>query len=213
MKTILSFALILTGFAAVAQLRTPAASPAGTVTAVVGLTEVKIEYSRPRVKGRKIVGDGAAFVTPYGAIWRTGANAGTKITFADDVTVEGTKVAAGTYLIFSWPGATEWTITFYSDLNLGGDTGHYDKSKEVANFKVKSEKLAEKIETLTFNIGDISDDSKTAKVQLTWENTSVKFGVAVDFDKKVMESIERTLGNGGGSFYQAANYYFENGKD
>jgi len=57
---------------------------------------------------------------------------------------------------------------------------YYDKTKEVANFKVKSEKLTEKIETLTFNISDIADDSKTAKVQLAWENTSVKFTIGVE---------------------------------
>jgi hypothetical protein len=213
MKTFLSIALILCGIAAVAQVRVPAPSPAGSVSAVVGLTDVKIDYSRPRIKGRKIFGDGAGFVTPYGLIWRTGANDGTKITFSDEVTVEGTKVPAGTYLIFTWPGESEWTVSLYKDLDLGGDTEHYDKTKEAANFKVKSEKLAEKIETLTFNIGDIADDSKTAKVQLTWENTSVKFGIGVDFDAKVMKSIEANTKVSPGAYYQSAIYYLENGKD
>ncbi len=213
MKTLLSIALIITGFATLAQVRTPSASPGGSVSTVVGLTEVKIDYSRPRIKGRKIFGEGAGFVTPYGSIWRTGANNGSKITFADDVTVEGIKVPAGSYMIYTWPGASEWTISLYKDLELGGNTSGYDKSKEAANFKVKSEKLAEKIETLTFAIGDIADDSKTAKVQLAWENTSVKFTIGVDFDAKVMESIKNTTGQSGGAFYQAATYYFENGKD
>jgi hypothetical protein len=213
MKTLLSIALIVSGFAVLAQVRTPSASPAGSVSTVVGLTDVKIDYSRPRIKGRKIFGEGAGFVTPYGSIWRTGANDGTKITFSDDVTVEGVKVPAGTYLIFTWPGASEWTVSFYKDLTLGGDYEHYDKTKEAANFKVKSEKLAEKIETLTFNIGDIADDSKTAKVQLAWENTSVKFGIAVDYDAKVMKSIEASTKVNPGAYFQSAVYYLENGKD
>lgn len=211
MKTIFSLVLVAICLVSQAQVKAPAASPAGSVSTVVGLTDVKIDYSRPRIKGRKIFGEGAGFVTPYGSIWRTGANDGTKISFSDDVTVEGIKVPAGQYLIFTWPGATEWTVSLYKDLEIGGEYDKYDKAKEAANFKVKSEKLAEKIETLTFNIGDISDDSKTAKVQLMWENTSVKFTVAVDFDAKVMESISKNTG--GGSFYQAATYYFESGKD
>jgi len=73
--------------------------------------------------------------------------------------------------------------------------------------------LLRKIETLTFNVGDISDDSKTAKVQLTWENTSVKFGVAVDYDAKVMKSIEASTKVNPGNYFQAAVYYLENGKD
>jgi len=213
MKTLLSILLLAFCLISEAQVQTPSASPAATVTTVVGLTDVKISYSRPRIKGRKIFGEGNGFVVPFGAIWRSGANTGTKISFSDDVTVEGTKVPAGEYLIFSWPGATEWTVSLYSDLTLGGNTDKYDKSKEVANFKVKPEVLAEKIETLTFNITDISDDSKMAKVQLAWENTSVKFKIGVDFDAKVMKSIEASTKVNPGNYFQAAVYYLENGKD
>ena len=213
MKTFLFFLLMISAVAGQAQVQTPSPSPAGSVTATVGLTEVKITYSRPRIKGRKIFGEEAGHVVPFGSIWRTGANNGTKISFSDEVTVEGTKVPAGEYLIFTWPGASEWTVSLYKDLTLGGDTEHYDKAKEAASFKVKSEKLSEKVETLTFNIGDISDDSKTAKVQLAWENTSVKFTVGVDFDAKVMKSIDASTKVSAGTYLQSAVYYLETGKD
>ena len=81
MKTILSLVLVALCLVSQAQVKTPAASPAGSVTTVVGLTDVKIDYSRPRIKGRKIFGEGAGFLTPYGSIWRTGANNGTKSPF------------------------------------------------------------------------------------------------------------------------------------
>jgi hypothetical protein len=161
-----------------------------------------------------IFGDAAkGALVPYGTIWRTGANSGTKISFSDDVKVEGIDVPKGEYLIFTWPGAAEWTISFYKDLTLGGNTGGYDKANEVANFKVKSEKLTEKVETLTFNIGDLSDDNKTAKVQIAWENTSVKFNVAVDYDAKVMKSIESSLNVNPNSYFQAAVYYLNTNRD
>src|SRR5437870_5809912 len=99
-----------------AQVVTPAASPAASVSTIVGLTDIKIDYSRPRAKGRKIFGETAnGALLPYGAIWRTGANSGTKISFSDDVKVEGIAVPKGQYLIFSWPGATEWTVSLYKD--------------------------------------------------------------------------------------------------
>jgi hypothetical protein len=197
-----------------AQVVTPAASPAASVSTVVGLTDIKIDYSRPRAKGRKIFGETAnGALLPYGAIWRTGANSGTKISFSDDVKVEGIAVPKGQYLIFSWPGATEWTVSLYKDLSIGGNTPDYDKTKEAANFKVKPEKLTEKVETFTINITDISDDSKNAKIQLAWENTSVKFGVTVDYDAKVMASIENSTKPNAGNYYSAAVYYLENGKD
>jgi len=212
MKNAFLIVLLAISLMANAQVQTPQASPAGSVSAVVGLTDVKVDYFRPSAKGRKIFGEGTSLI-PYGAIWRTGANSGTKITFGDDVKVEGIPVAKGEYLIFTWPGATEWTISLYKDVSLGGNTDGYDKSKEAANFKVKSEKLADKVETLTINIGDISADSKSAKVQIAWENTSVKFTLGVDYDAKVMKSIEAATKVNPNNYFSAAVYYLENGKD
>lgn len=213
MKNLLVIALLAVGLTATAQVQTPQASPAASTTTVVGLTDVKIDYSRPSAKGRKIFGDAANVVVPYGKIWRTAANAGTKITFSDDVKVEGIAVPKGEYLIYTWPGATEWTVSLYKDISLGGNTDGYDKSKEAANFKVKSEKLTERVETFTVQIVDIAADNKTAKIQIAWENTSVKFTIAVDYDAKVMKSIEAATKVNPNNYFNAAVYYLENGKD
>ena len=212
-KSLLIVALAIVSLVVEAQVQTPQPSPAGSVSTVVGLTDVKIDYFRPRVKGRKVFSTDAAALVPYGKIWRTGANTGTKITFSDDVKVEGTAVPKGEYLILSWPDANEWTISLYKDVSLGGNMGGYDASKDAAKFKVKPEKLAEKVEVLTFNIGDFSDDAKTAKVQMAWENTSVKFTIAVDYDAKVMKSIESATKVNPNNYFQAAVYYLETGKD
>ncbi len=213
MKNAFLIVLLAVGLVANGQIQTPQASATASTSTTVGLTDVKIDYARPSAKGRAIFGDAATVVVPYGKIWRTGANGGTKITFSDDVKVEGVAVAKGEYLIFSWPGAAEWTISLYKDIALGGNTGGYDKTKEAANFKVKSEKLSEKVETLTFNIGDISADSKSAKVQIAWENTSVKFTIIADYDAKVMKSIEASTKVNPTNYYAAAVYYMDNGKD
>ncbi len=191
---------------ATAQIQTPQASSAGSVSSRVGLTDIKVDYSRPKMKGRKIFGEGSDFLIPFGKIWRTGANNGTVISFSEDVKVEGIAVPKGEYLIFTWPGATEWTIALYKDLGLGGNTEGYTQEKEQARFNVKSEKLGEKVETFTVAIGDISTDNTTAKIQLAWENTSVKFTVLAEFDSKIMSSINRNL-------IASARYYFENKKD
>lgn len=212
MKKLLLIVLSAICLVAEAQVTTPAPSPAGSVSSTVGLTDIKVDYFRPRAKGRKIFGDAGALV-PNGAIWRTGANSGTRISFSDDVKIEGTTVPKGQYLLFTWPGAAEWTVSLYKDLALGGNTDDYNKANEVVNIKVKPEKLTEKVETFTINITDISDDSKSAKVQLAWENTSVKIPVAVDYDAKVMKSIDTYTKVSPGNYYQAAVYYAENGKD
>ena len=206
-------ALVFVGLGVDAQVRIPAASPAGSVSTTVGLTDVKIDYSRPRVKGRTIFGSAATVLVPNGKIWRTGANNGTKISFSGDVKVEGIAVPKGEYLVITWPGATEWTVALNKNVEMGGDLDKYDAAQDAANFKVKPEKLTEKVETMTFNIGDISDDSKSAKVQLAWENTSVKFTVSADYDAAVMASIQENTKVDPYNYFQAAVYYLENGKD
>lgn len=212
-KSILVIAFLCTCVLLEAQIQTPAASPPASVSTQVGLTDIKINYFRPRAKDRKIFGTDANVLVPYGKIWRTGANSGTRIEFSDDVTVEGKPVKKGEYLILTWPGATEWTISIYKDVALGGNMGGYKEENDVAKFTVKPGKLTEKVDAFTINITDIAPDNKSAKIELAWENTSVKFTVGVSFDEKVMASIKANTQVNPGNYFQAAVYYLETGKD
>lgn len=211
-KTLLIVAMAVMFMVSEAQIQTPAASPAGSVSSTIGLTEVKIDYFRPSLKGRRIFGE-KDVMYPHGSIWRTGANSGTKISFSDDVKVEGIDVPKGEYLIFTWPDAGEWGVALYKDLSLGGNTNAYDPSKEAAKFKVKTRKLADKVETFTISIDDIAPDNKSGVVTLAWENTAVPIDVTVDYDAKVMKSIEANTKVNPGNYFQAAVYYLQNGKD
>lgn len=86
------FAIAIATLTMTAQINTPAASPSCKMEQEVGLTKVTVEYSRPSAKGRTIfAADG---LVPYGEMWRTGANAATKVTFSDDVKVAGKDLAA-----------------------------------------------------------------------------------------------------------------------
>lgn len=213
MKRVLILLLVAVSLASQAQVITPAASPAATVSTVVGLTDVKVEYSRPKLKGRQIFGEGDKFLHPFGKIWRTGANAGTVITFSDDVKFGGADVPKGKYLILTIPGATDWTVILYKDVALGGNVGDYNQSNDQTRAVVKSEKTASKVEAFTVEITDLSADSKTANLNLMWENTSVKVPIVVDFDKKVQASIDANTKVSPNNLYAAASYYLETGKD
>jgi hypothetical protein len=190
-----------------AQLKVPAASPAQTLKQAFALSDITIEYSRPSAKGRVIYGD----VVPFGKIWRTGANSTTKITFGEDVKVEGTDIKAGTYGIYSIPNKDSWEIMLYKDLTLGGDVAEYKKENEVARFVVKPSALTEKVETFEINVADITSNS--ANVELVWEKTRVAFKVVADIDTKIMKTIESTIIKDNRPYFQAASYYYENDKD
>lgn len=202
-------ALLLTQLSMNAQtLKTPAPSPTQTIKQAFGLADISIEYSRPSAKGRVIYGD----LVPFGKVWRTGANASTKITFGDDVKVEGTPVAAGTYAMYTIPDKEEWQIMLYKDLTLGGNVADYKAENELIRVKVKSTRLVDKVETFTISFADMSSNS--TKVELNWENTRTAFSVTTDIDAKIMKNIETAMAPGDKRpYYQAASYYFDNGKD
>jgi tetratricopeptide (TPR) repeat protein len=189
------------------QLKVPAPSPFQTLKQAFALSDITIEYSRPSVKGRVIYGD----VVPFGKTWRTGANQTTKITFGEDVKVEGNAVAAGTYGIYSVPNKDSWDIMLYKDLTLAGDVANYKAENEVVRFKVKPNALSSKVETLTFNVADVTPSS--ANVELLWEQTRVAFAVVADIDAKIMKNIEANVLKDGRPYFQAASYYYETNKD
>lgn len=189
------------------QLKVPAPSPLQTIDQAFGLSNLKIEYSRPSVKSRVIFGD----LVPYGKIWRTGANASTKITFSDDVKIAGMPLIAGSYAIYSIPAVDSWDILIYKDLTLAGNVAEYKTENEVLRFKVKPTALAAKVETFTINFADMTPTS--TNIELLWEKTRIAFNVTTEIDEKVMKNIDASLEKDTRPYFQAAGYYFDNGKD
>lgn len=188
------------------QLKTPVLSPLQTLKQNFSLGDIAIEYSRPSVRGRVVYGD----VVPFDKIWRTGANACTKITFSDKVKLDGNDVPAGAYSLFTIPGKAEWTIIVNKNVNQSG-TSNYKQEEDLVRFKVKPTLLTEKIETFTINVTDITPT--TGNIELTWEKTRIAFNVTTEIDSLLMKNIEKVLAADSRPYFQAANYYYENGKD
>ena len=197
-----------------AQIRTPAASPQSTITQRVGLTDITVLYSRPGVKGRAVFGDKSP-LAPVGKRWRTGANATTNIKFSDDVTIEGKKVPAGEYGIYTIPNKTEWLVVLNKNTKLGADVDGFKDDQDVARFSVKPYKVASKVETFTIGFTDITP--ATANVAMEWEMTGAKFKVTADVESKVMaqidEKITKNATPASGDLASAAVYYYDNNKD
>ena len=126
---------LLCGGLAVAQIQTPQPSPSNTMEQVVGLTEVKIEYSRPTMRGRTIMGD----LVPYGSLWRTGANKNTTLSFSDPVMVGGQALASGTYALFTRPGKSLWEVFFYNETENSGLPKEWKPESIVAVIEVPTD--------------------------------------------------------------------------
>ncbi len=190
-----------------AQITTPQPSPESTLQQKVGLTDVEIVYCRPSKKGREIYGG----LVPFGEIWRTGANASTKISFSNNVVLGGQEIPAGKYALYAIPGESSWTIIIHGNTTYWG-VGDYKQEDDIARFEIKPAMMKETVETMTFQISDLTMDS--ANIELVWENTRVSIPLKVEVDALVEADIEKALqGVTPGTYYTAASYYLEAGKD
>lgn len=196
-------------FSAFAQLQMPQPSPSAMLKQTVGLTDITIDYSSPAMRGREIFGG----LVPYGEMWRTGANKATAITFSDDVTIEGKKVEAGSYAIFTIPKEDEWTIILNKNTEQWG-AGKYDEKEDALRLTVKPSKAPMTFQRMTFMITALEDH--TAEIYLFWADTKVSFMVDANPVAKVVSTIESTMKQADNLWYtyaQSAEYYLENGQN
>jgi hypothetical protein len=195
-------------FAQTPPIEFPAPSPHCTLKQRVGLTDVEVVYSRPGVKGREVFGS----LVPYGQVWRTGANQSTKVTFSTPVKLNGAEVPAGTYALYTIPGADEWTVILSKNLKLNGAFG-YDAKDDLLRVKAKPMNLGTKLENFTIEFTDVRDES--AILFLGWDQTLVPVKLEVEVASKLVPQIEAAMSGSGEKkpYYQSAMFYYDHGLD
>jgi len=128
--------------------------------AQIGNAMFTIDYGRPLVRGRKLLGD----VLPYDRVWRTGANAATQFTTSAPIKLAGMQVPAGTY--------TLWTVphTGGVDLIVNRQTGQwgteYNGSRNLGMARITTETLAAPVEEFTISI--VSGDTQHGTLVMEW---------------------------------------------
>ncbi len=193
-----------------AQISMPAASPSATISQNIGLAKITVDYSRPSLKGRKMMGTD---IIPYGKIWRTGANKIPSITLDKEIMMGNKKIGAGTYGIITIPGKKTWTIIISNNANQWG-TYNYKESEDNYRFEAPGMKNKEKEETFTIGFTDIKEES--ASMYIKWENDMVKFPLSHDPHSSILEEIEKKTSASDASvdtYFDAANYYYQKGLD
>lgn len=214
-KTILTGLIILQSLLLSAQskvqIRVTSASPSAAFEQEVGSAKIKVTYSRPLVRGRKIFGE----LVPFDKLWRTGASDCTVITTSEDIAFSNNVLKTGSYSIFTIPSANEWTIIINTDTTLHGETG-YDEKKDVMRFKVPVEKSANFYETFTIELNDINSKGE-AFLKIFWENTMVKIPIKSKEDDTIVALIDQHIIKGKTQdatlLFQAANYYYSTNRD
>ncbi|MDR1840605.1 MAG: DUF2911 domain-containing protein [Holophagales bacterium] len=192
-----------------ASLLLPSRSPRASVSQVVGICTVTIEYHRPGVRSRAIWGE----LVPFGEVWRTGANQATTISFTHPVKVAGNPVPAGKYALFTIPGSEKWTVILNKKHQQFGSF-EYDPAEDMLRFDAPPV-AASFSERLTFEICPADDSS--ASVDLKWESLSVSFMVEIDLDEAMEAQLKDVLAKAEPTDwttrYQAARYLLNSKKD
>ncbi len=185
MKRTLLLLLMITSFEGFSQIVAPQPSPSVSLNQTVGLSEVTLNYSRPAMRGRKVMGN----LVPYNAIWRTGANANS--TFAVNTPFEfgGTILEAGTYAVFTKPAPSQWEVFLYRKSDNWGAPAVWDPSLVAATATVSPQQTERTMTSFSMNINEITLNG--AHLEIHWENTLLAVPFSVPTDQMVMNSIEK----------------------
>ncbi len=184
-------------------------SQSASVSQTIGVTDIKLNYSRPGVNGRKIWDA----LVPFDQVWRAGANENTTIEFTTDVLVEGNKVPAGKYGLHMIPTDGEWTVILNKDNSAWGSF-FYNQENDQLRFKVKPQ-TADNQDWLAYTFQNPQPDNVT--VVMHWEKLKIPFKVSVELNNLVMEDIQKQLTSLPGfawqAWNQAANFAYCNAND
>jgi DUF2911 family protein len=150
------------GFLAAAPLMAQQSPAAQTLVAVAGKT-IRIDYSTPSMRGRKIFGG----LEPYGRVWRAGANSATALHTDANLDIGGLSVPKGDYTLFVYLDPKQWQLVISK---ATGEWGlDYDQSHDLGRVKMDMSKPPKPIETYKMTLSSLG--ANKAKLQLAWENT------------------------------------------
>lgn len=157
-------AFVFTTLAAMPQQdKSKRPSPPGTAEVVLKGKKITIDYSRPSMKGRKIMGE----LVPYGQVWRTGANEATALTTEVDLNIGGAKVPAGKYTIYTLPSETTWKLIINKQTGQWGTV--YNQDQDLARVDMQKSQTQQPVEQFTISFDKKGED--TADLVMEWENT------------------------------------------
>jgi hypothetical protein len=131
---------------------------------------ITVDYSSPRMKGRKIFGG----LVPYGEVWRTGANDATTFVTTANVSIEGKDVPAGSYTIFTVPEQDKWTLIINKQTGEWGIPYKYE-ANELGRVPMQASKTSSPVENFTISF---NQSGSACTLRMSWENTQATVQVS-----------------------------------
>ena len=141
----------------------PLPSPAATASTTLEGKSVVIRYNAPSLRGRKIMGG----LVPYGKVWRTGANPATTLVTAAHLKIGTLDVPAGTYTIYSLPGAETWMLIVNKQTGQWGTV--YNQDQDLGRTAMTANPLAMPQEIMSISFEHTH--GHTTELHVKWEKT------------------------------------------
>jgi hypothetical protein len=123
---------------------------------------IKVDYSSPRAKGRKIFGD----LVPYGQAWRTGANEATTFVADANLIIGGKDIPAGSYTLFTVPNPDKWSLIISKKTGEWGIP--YPEGEDLARADMSVSKTSAPVENFTISFEEMGTG---CHMYIDWENT------------------------------------------
>jgi hypothetical protein len=165
------FILMVATFLAAQQDKSKRPSPpAQTSCKFSDGKNITVDYSSPRMKGRKIFGG----LVPYGQPWRAGANEATTFVTDTNVTVGGKDVPAGSYTIFVIPDPDKWTLIISKKTGEWG-VPYPGQENDLLRTDMKVSKTSGPVENLAIGF---DQQGSTCTLRMEWENTRATVDVS-----------------------------------
>jgi len=155
-----ALAIVLVGCAGAQESRP---SPSGTADVTLKGQTISIQYSRPSMRGRKIMGG----LVPYGEVWRTGANEATQISTPLNLTIGGANVPAGLYTLYSLVGEHNWKLIINKQTGQSGT--EYHANQDLVRVDMQMGKTSAPVEQFTISWKKTGEAA--ADLIFEWETT------------------------------------------
>lgn len=123
-----------------------ALSPLDSARATIGGAEVTVVYSRPSLRGRRLMG----LLVPYDEVWRTGANAATILRTSRDLDLAGTRIPAGSYSLWTVPTRDGATLVVNRQTGQWGT--EHDPAHDLARIPLTVARASAPAEQFTFAV-------------------------------------------------------------
>jgi len=167
----LAATMLFAAIAPAAAQQKPPLSPPGQAAVTIGAASITIDYARPSMRGRKIMGE----LVPYGKVWRTGANAATTLKTTAAMEIGGTLVPAGTYTLYTLPGEKAWKLIINKQTGQWGT--QYSEAQDLARVDLNVGATAAPVEQFTITL--TGTGAAAGLLTMEWENTKLTIPFAV----------------------------------